>query len=122
MISIFKKQNTVYMVAQHKLDVRDYENLIPILTSHIKTYQEVTWYIEMEDFEGWAASAYWKGIELELPNEEHLQRVALVGSVKWQEQFTEVLLPFSKAHIKYYKTEDRTLAKEWINKNNVLTK
>ncbi|MAB38476.1 MAG: STAS/SEC14 domain-containing protein [Aequorivita sp.] len=115
MISIFKKQNTVYMVAQHKLDVKDYENLIPILTDHIKTHQEVAWYIEMKDFEGWTASAYWKGIELELPNEERLSRVALVGSVKWQEHYTEALMPFSKAHIKFFKPEEKDNAKKWID-------
>ena len=116
MISIYKKEATVYMVAENKLDAKDYENLIPVLTEHINAYQEVFWYIEMQNFEGWAAETYWKGIELYLPNEKHLKRVALVGSVKWQEQFTEVLLPFSEAHIKFYKPEEKDDAKEWIKK------
>jgi len=116
MISIYKEQSTVYIVAQHKLDAKDYETLNLELTDHIKTHPQVYWYIEMENFEGWTAEAYWKGIELNLPNETHLKRVALVGSVKWQEQFTEALLPFSKAHIKFYKPEEKDNAKEWIKK------
>ncbi|SRX55044.1 hypothetical protein AEQU1_02065 [Aequorivita sp. CIP111184] len=104
----------LYMVAQHKLDAKDYENLILELTNHIKTYPQVYWYIEMENFEGWTANVYWKGIELELTNEERLKRVALVGSVKWQEQFTEVLIPFSKAYIKFFKTEEKESAKKWL--------
>jgi len=116
MITIYKKEATVYMVAENKLDAKDYENLIPALTEHITAYQEVSWYIEMQNFEGWTASAYWKGIELNLPNETHLKRVALVGNVKWQEQFTEALLPFSEAHIKFYKPEEKDDAKEWIKK------
>ena len=114
MITVYKKEATVYMVAENKLDAKDYENLIPVLTEHITAHPEVSWYIEMKNFEGWTAETYWKGIELNLPNEKHLKRVALVGSVKWQEQFTEVLLPFSEAHIKFYKTEEKELAKEWI--------
>ncbi|MGX1023083.1 STAS/SEC14 domain-containing protein [Psychroflexus sp. MBR-150] len=114
MISIYKKEAIVYMVAENKLDAKDYENLIPVLTEHITAYQEVSWYIEMKNFEGWTAETYCKGIELDLPNGTHLKRVALVGSVKWQEQFTEVLLPFSEAHIKFYKTEEKDDAKEWI--------
>ncbi len=72
----------------------------------------------MQNFEGWTVSAYWKGIELNLPNETHLKRVALVGSVKWQEQFIEALLSFSEAHIKFFKSEDMDAAKEWIEKNS----
>ena len=106
MVKIFEKEATVYMVAQNKLDAKDYENLTPVLTNHLKVYQEVSWYIEM----------HWKGIELDLPNEKHLKRVALVGNVKWQELFTEVLLPFSRAHIKFFKPEDKDCAKEWIEK------
>ena len=114
MITIYKKEATVYMVAENKLDAKDYENLIPVLTEHITAYQEVSWYIEIKNFEGWTANAYWKGIELNLSNETHLKRVALVGSVKWQEQFTEMLLPFSKAHIKFFNPEEKDNAKKWI--------
>jgi len=116
MITIYKKEATVYMVAENKLDAKDYENLIPVLTEHITAHPEVSWYIEMKNFEGWTAETYWKGIELDLPNEKHLKRVALVGSVKWQEQFIDVLLPFSEAHIKFFKPEDKDCAKEWIEK------
>ncbi|WP_349254650.1 STAS/SEC14 domain-containing protein, partial [Autumnicola edwardsiae] len=56
----------------------------------------------MENFEGWTASAYWKSIELKLPNEERVKKVALVGNTKWKEQFTEVLIPFTRAHIKFF--------------------
>ncbi len=118
MISIFKKQSTVSMVAQNKLDIKDHENLIPILTNHIIAHLEVKWYIEMKNFEGWATSAYWKGIELELPNEVRLKKVVLVGNLKWQEQFTEVLIHFSKAHIKFFKVEEKDDAKKWLGKDN----
>ncbi|MEF3079613.1 MULTISPECIES: STAS/SEC14 domain-containing protein [Flavobacteriaceae] len=52
MMKIYKKEATVYMVAENKLDAKDYENLIPVLTEHITAHQEVSWYIEMENFEG----------------------------------------------------------------------
>ena len=117
MVIIYKKEATVYMVAQNKLDARDYEILRPVLTEHIEAYQQVSWYIEMQNFKGWTASTYRKGIELNLPNETHLKCVALVGNVKWQEQFIEMLLPFSKEHIKFFKSEDLDTSKEWIKKN-----
>lgn len=116
MVTIYKREATVYMVAEFKLDAKDYENLIPVLTEQIMAHQEVKWYIEMKNFEGWTASMYWKGIELELPNEEHLKKVALVGSVEWQEQFTEVLMLFTKAHIKFFSPDEKELAKEWTEK------
>lgn len=51
---------------------------------------------------------------LNTANETHLKRTALVGSGKRQEQFTETLVSFSEAHIKFYKPEEKNNAKEWI--------
>ncbi len=118
MMTIYKNECKVYMVAQNRLDATDYDNLISQLKDHIQEHNKVYWYIEMENFEGWTASAYWKGIELKLPNEERLKRVALVGNAKWHEQFTEVLIHFTRAHIKFFGPDEKKLAKEWIEKEN----
>ncbi|KKN68538.1 hypothetical protein LCGC14_0450290 [marine sediment metagenome] len=116
-MTIYKKECKVYMVAQSRLDAKDYDNLMPQLKDHIQAHNKVYWYIEMENFEGWTSSAYWKGIELKLPHEERLKRVALVGNMKWQEQFTELLIPFTRAHIKFFGQDEKKSAKEWIEKN-----
>ncbi|WP_341475727.1 MULTISPECIES: STAS/SEC14 domain-containing protein [Christiangramia] len=55
---------------------------------------------------------------MKLPNEERVKKVALVGNTKWKEQFTEVLIPFTKAHIKFFSPEEKDLAKEWMEKGN----
>jgi len=117
-MKIYKKESKVYMVAQNILDATDYDNLISQLKNHIQSNHKVYWYIEMENFEGWTASAYWEGIELKLPNEERVKKVALVGNTKWKEQFTEVLIPFTRAHIKFFSPEEKDLAKEWMEKGN----
>jgi ribosomal 30S subunit maturation factor RimM len=116
MMTIYKNECKVYMVAQNRLDATDYENMKSQLKDHIQEHNKVHWYIEMEHFEGWSSSAYWKGIELKLPKEERLKRVALVGNLEWQEQFTEVLIPFTRAHIKFFDPDEKKLAKEWIEK------
>lgn len=122
MIATYIKDSTVYMIAQRKLDANDHENLIPMLMDHIESHSQVSWYIEMENFEGWTASAYWKGIELELPDEERLKRVALVGNIEWQELFMEVLMPFSRAHIKFFGPEEKNPAKKWVNSHSSIIK
>ena len=55
-------------------------------------------------------------MEFKIPKQDHLKKVALVGSIEWQEEFTKNLLPFSEAHIKYFHSEDKELAKSWIEK------
>ncbi|SHF43356.1 hypothetical protein SAMN05444483_10187 [Salegentibacter echinorum] len=35
MVTIYKKEAKVYMVPEHKLDAKDYENLIPVITEYI---------------------------------------------------------------------------------------
>lgn len=117
-MTIFKKECKVYTVAQKGLDATDYDNLISDLKNHLQTHKEVYWYVEMQNFEEWIANKYWKDIEQILPYEERLKRVALVGNENWQEQFTEILIPFSRAHIKFFGPGDKGLAKEWIEKEN----
>ena len=115
-MTIYKNECKVYMIAQNRLDATDYENLKPQIKDHIQEHNKVYWYIEMENFEGWNSSAFWEGVELQLPNEERLKRVALVGNAKWQEQFTEVLISFTRAHIKLFSPDEKKMAKEWIEK------
>ena len=92
MVTIYKKECKVYMVARNGLDATDHENLILQLKDHIQAHNKVYWYIEMENFKAWTASSYWNDIVLKLPNEERLKRVALVGNEKWHEQFSENLI------------------------------
>ena len=118
MITIYKKANTIYLVAVKTLDEIDHKQLLLTLEDHLKHHKNVHLYIEMNDFEGWSASTYWKGIVLNVPNEQLLTKVAIVGSVQWYEQLTEALLPFSKAHIKFYGQDEKDFAKEWIKKQS----
>lgn len=120
MIAIYKNSRSLYAVALGKLEKKDYQQLLTDLEQHLEQHKDVCLYFEMKDLKGWSASAYWKGIQLNPPNERHLTKVALVGSEQWQEQFTEVLVPFTRAHIKFFGPDEKDMAKEWIQEENIV--
>lgn len=115
MVQIEENRDKVYMVATGKLDDTDYDRMLPLLRQKIEQYDQISWYFEMQDFEGWSASALWRDAKFDLKNKEHLKKVAIVGQKKWHELMTESMKPFTDADIRYFDEEEAEQAREWIN-------
>jgi len=120
MIASYKKAHGLYVVALGKLEAKDYPQLLTALEHHLKQHKDVCLYVEMGDFNGWTTNKKRKDIQINTPNEQHLTKVALVGSEQWQEHFTETLMPFTRAHIKFFGPDEKDLAKNWIEEENVV--
>tara|TARA_R110002074_G_scaffold163654_3_gene323130 strand:- start:2374 stop:2724 length:351 start_codon:yes stop_codon:yes gene_type:complete len=116
MLAIYKKDNILYTLAENGMEKDDIAMLITAVSEHLEKYESTAWYIEV----GEAKNRRHRNIENEMEfknsKQDHLKKVALVGSIEWQEEFTKNLLPFSEAHIKYFHSEDKELAKSWIEK------
>jgi len=119
MIATYKMARGLYAVALGKLEAKDYKQLLTALDSHLKQHADVGLYFEMKDFKESASGMHPKDIVLNTTDERYLTKVALVGSEQWQEQFTEALMPFTRAHIKFYGPDEKDLAKEWIQEENI---
>lgn len=114
MIIVYKRDKTLYTVIKNNFDEEDFEKLYVTLQDHIKNHTKTSWYVEMEDIKYLAKSVLNKIPIFKFSREEHLKNVAFVGKVKWQEQFTELLKPFTKAQIKLFRDNEKASAKEWI--------
>lgn len=116
MTSIQADQSVIYTIAEGELTDEDYDRIIPLLQEKVRSFGKIRWYFEMRDFEGWSFSAMWRDIKFDFSNEEHIEKVAMVGDKKWEKQLTQLMKPFTDAEIEFFETEDRQKAQNWIKK------
>lgn len=114
MTSLQADQNTVYTIAEGKLNDEDYQRVIPLLEEKISIYGKIRWYFEMRDFQGWTFSALWEDLKFDIKNRNNIERIAMVGDKKWEKQLTQFMKPFTDADVKFFETEEREEAKHWI--------
>ena len=93
MIQIEENIDKIYIVATGKLDDTDYDKMLPLLWQKIEQHEQISWYFEMQDFEGWSASALWRDAKFDLKNKEHLKKVAIVGQKKWHVIMLSIRIP-----------------------------
>ena len=77
--------------------------------------QKVRWYFEMENFSGWKFNAFWKDLKMDMSHADDYEKIAMVGDKKWQDWITQFMKPFTNAEIRYFDSEQKEEAKEWIN-------
>lgn len=118
MVQIEEQGNIIYTVATHQLDDEDYQKIIPAIKEKVKNYTMVRWYFEMHDFEGWSLGALWKDLKLDFQNRNNFEKIAMVGSKKWEEKLTDLMKPFTDADIRFFDLGQKEEARTWINKTN----
>ncbi|MGA9326964.1 MAG: STAS/SEC14 domain-containing protein, partial [Salegentibacter sp.] len=69
---------------------------------------------EMKNFHGWTPSAMWEDAKLDFEHKDNFEKIAMVGSEKWEDWLSQLMKPFTKAEIKFFKLEEKELAKAWI--------
>ena len=116
MVSIHTERNIVYTIAEDKLDDEDYDRLIPLLQEKVRNFGKIRWYFEMKEFEGWSLSAMWRDMKFDFKNLENLERIAMVGEEKWEQELTLLMKPFTTATVKYFSLNEKEEAKNWIRK------
>jgi hypothetical protein len=106
--------NIIETVAEGKLNEQDYEKLIPFLENKIKEFGKISWYFEVNNFDGWTVKAMWKDAKFDIKHRNEFEKIAIVGNKKWHELMSDILKPFTDAEIKYYGSENKEAAKQWI--------
>lgn len=114
MIQLEAKGKVLYCIAKEKLHDEDYDKFVPFVDEKIKELGKVRLYFEMKDFEGWTPKAMWRDVKFGFKDKEHIEKAAMVGDKKWEKWLTELMKPFTKADIKFFRTEERETAKKWI--------
>jgi hypothetical protein len=98
-----------------KLDRSDYEKFVPESEEMIKQYGKIRILVEMHDFHGWNAGAFWEDVKWNARHFRDIERLAVVGESKWHHWMTSFCKPFTTAQIRYFTPEGLDEARAWVN-------
>lgn len=109
--------NVIVMTLSGKLTHADYSEIVPFLAKFIKKYKKIRLLIELDNFEGWAASATLDDIVFIFRYGSNIERIAFLVHAK-QDQLVLLLdRPFGRAlgeNVKYFHHSFQEEAWEWI--------
>lgn len=106
--------NVVSTRATGKLTKEDYNKILPVLEGKEDRYEKISWYFEMENFEGWDLQAAWKDLKFDIKYANKLEKVAMVGAKDWEQKLTKVMKPFTSAEVRFFDLSEKEEARNWI--------
>ncbi|MFW5856250.1 MAG: STAS/SEC14 domain-containing protein [Planctomycetota bacterium] len=104
----------VAVTVRGKLDVEDYEQFVPVLEKQIARYGRINFLVELADFQGWSAGAFWKDCKFGAKHFRDVERLAVVGEGAWAEGMAFFAKPFTTAEVRHFPPDRKDEAMRWI--------
>ncbi len=97
------------------LTKEDYEHFVPEVDRLIRQHGTVRMLVQMHDFQGWSAGAWWQDLKFDLKHFSGLDRLALVGDGNWEPGTAPFCHPVTWANVGYFDETNADEARNWIN-------
>lgn len=118
----FTQQNIIATRTNDILGMKDYDKIHPLIHNIINEGKKVRWYFEMDDCSSDSgAIVFWENgiielnyVNLDFTHSDDIEKIAIVGSTKWEKWMRSVMKPFVKADVKYFDLANKEQAKDWI--------
>ncbi len=104
--------NLVTMTAKGELTTEDYGKITPELEKLIGEHGKLNLLFDMSGVKNIEPAAAWQDLKFDTQHLNDFKRVALVGDAGWQEAFTKLGNPFTKAEVKYFSSTAE--ATDWL--------
>jgi hypothetical protein len=99
--------------ASGKLSEDDYRQFVPEVERLISEHGKISIVFEMSQFHGWEPGALWADIKFDFKHFKDIDRLAMIGDMKWQEWMAKFCRPFTTAAIRYFDHADSEKARLW---------
>lgn len=114
----FSEENGGKLLAVHisgKLASADYDHFVPEFERLVLQQGKLDVLCDMSHFHGWAAAVFWEDIKFDLKHFSYIERLAMVGKMKWQKALATFCKPFTKTALRYFDQTDALEARKWLN-------
>ena len=82
----------------------------------IKTAGQVKMLILLEGFSGWESAEGWEDSSFAERNDEHIEKMAIVGDAEWKDLVLVFTLQgLRPTPIKYFEPHQEALARQWLD-------
>jgi hypothetical protein len=99
-----------------KLEKADYEHFVPVFERLVRLYGKLSILLDMNNFHGWDSGALWEDLKLDIKHFADIDRLAMVGEEKWEQDMATFCKPFTKATIRFFHYADIAEARKWLTK------
>jgi hypothetical protein len=115
-VQLYKEPEKRFVSVQTtgKLTKEDYEHFVPEIEQMVKEHGKIRLLFEMHDFHGWKAGALWEDIKFDIKHFSDIERLAVVGEKRWEQQMAAFCRPFTTAKIRYFDHTSIDEAKGWL--------
>lgn len=97
-------------------DIRksDYNQLTPMCERIINEFGDMRMLLDMQDFRFEEPSAWRSDLHFGREFHNRIERVAIVGDKRWEAWLTDFCAPFYAREAKFFHSDDRDLAWDWL--------
>jgi len=97
-----------------KLVKEDYETLVPEFDRLVREHGKLRVLFDMSGLHGWDAGAMWEDIKFAANHFADIERLAMIGEMRWQHGMATFCKPFTKAAVRYFDHADAAEARNWL--------
>ena len=100
-----------------KLATADYEHFVPEFERLVRKHGKLRVLFDVTELQGWDAGAAWEDIKFDIKHFSDIERLAMIGGVKWQHAMAMFFKPFTRASIRYFDHADAAEAQKWLDES-----
>lgn len=97
-----------------KLAVNDYELLSGQVKRMLKNLRDLRLLVSLRRFDEWEDGSKWEEVPTSIRHLRDVQRLAVVGDMRWKTNMEEFGKPFRGAEVKYFSEAQLDLARAWL--------
>ena len=93
----------------------DYGQFVPEFERLVDAHGKLRLLFDMTGFHGWDLGALWQDIKFSVKHFSDIERLAMVGEMKWQHGMALFCKPFTRASIRYFDRAKAAEARAWLD-------
>jgi hypothetical protein len=97
-----------------KLGKEDYDAFVPAVEKLVKEHGLLRMLVEMHAFHGWSAGAMWADTKFAMHHFHDIERLAIVGETRWEQDMAVFCKPFTRAEVRYFDHTKASEARAWL--------
>lgn len=115
----FTRGKVIAFRAQGKIEMADYGKINALLEKTSREYDKLRLYVQIDasEIEGIEPAALWEDFKTYFRYFNSLEKLAIVGEGKLEENVTKLSKPFISGDVKYFSTEEAAIARKWIEED-----
>lgn len=98
-----------------KLAKEDYRDFAQEFEQHFRQYGKFGVLFDMTGFHGWKVNALCDEMKFDATHCAEIDRLAMVGDKKWEQDLTQFSQLFTRTPIHYFNEADIADARTWLN-------